>query len=242
MTDRVRNLTGNLCRAKYLLPFFVYLVLSCNPLRHYKDSPQVINWENDIQVFEHLDRSETYPERSVLFTGSSSIRLWENLPEDMAPYPVIRRGYGGAKLSDFAVFAERIIYPHSLSAIVLFIANDIAGNDADKPPKEVLRLFRYVIGSIRKEFPHTPVFWIEVTPTEARWEVWPEIQRANNLIRNYCQRYPDTYFIETGHRFLDEQGMPISELFLPDRLHLNERGYSLWTEIIKSELDRILIR
>ena len=98
--------------------------------------------------------------------GSSSIRLWETLQEDMAPYPVIQRGYGGARLSDFAVYAERILHPHENSGIVLFIANDIAGTENDKTPREVLGLFKNVVKTIRKKFPDTAVFWIGITPTE----------------------------------------------------------------------------
>ena len=37
-------------------------------------------------------------------------------------------------LSDFAVYAERILYPHKHSAIVIFIANDITGSENDNPP------------------------------------------------------------------------------------------------------------
>ena len=85
-----------------------------------------------MQKFEALDQRENYPDNSVIFAGSSSIRLWETLEEDMAPYPVIQRGYGGARLSDFAVYAERILYHHKNSGIVLFIANDIAGTENDK--------------------------------------------------------------------------------------------------------------
>ena len=55
----------------------------------------------------------------------------------MAPYPVIQRGYGGARLSDFAVYADRIISPHPCRAIVLFVANDITGSKSDKSPREV---------------------------------------------------------------------------------------------------------
>ena len=47
------------------------------------------------------------------------------LEKDMAPYSVIQRGFGGSKLSDFAVYADRIFAPHPCKAIVLFVANDI---------------------------------------------------------------------------------------------------------------------
>jgi lysophospholipase L1-like esterase len=197
-------------------------------------------WGKDIRRFEHLDSMEAYPVNAVLFAGSSSIRLWSTLADDMAPYPVIQRGYGGARLSDFSVFAARIIYPHPVSAIVLFIANDITGTAADKTPEEVRDLFLHVLGTIRQKFPETPVFWVAVTPTGLRWKVWPEIEKANELIEKECNKQSNTYFISTKKYFLTSSGIPNDQLFLSDRLHLNKKGYAVWSGIIKGELDRVI--
>ena len=123
-----------------LLLLISFAVLSCSPVKKYKDLPEVQAWENDIQKFEQLDKSEKYSDDAILFAGSSSIRLWSTLGKDMSPYPVIQRGYGGAKLSDFAVYADRIFAPHPCRAIVIFIANDITGSESDKSPKEVAAL------------------------------------------------------------------------------------------------------
>lgn len=226
-------------RRTFLL-LFIISSFACSPLIIYRNLPEVQAWETEIHKFEELDKNETYPDNSVLFTGSSSILRWESLSEEMAPYPVIQRGYGGAKLSDFAVYAERIIYPHNSSAIVIFIANDIAGSPTDKEPQEVLKLFRYVVKTIRKKFPETPVFWISITPTQSRWEVWPEIREANYLIRNYCEKTRDLYFIDTENFFLNKDAAPRNELFVADMLHLNAEGYGVWTKIIKNELDKVL--
>ena len=142
---------------------------------------------------EKLDIEKYYPSDAVLFTGSSSIRMWSTINQDMLPYNVIQRGYGGSKLSDFVVYAKRIIYPHECSAIVIFIANDISGGDNDKSPLEVSRLFRKALSIIRLKHPKTPVFWISVTPTPSRWHVWPEIEEANEIIRKICKNNSNTY-------------------------------------------------
>lgn len=222
------------------IPLVIFAVLSCSPLRIYQQDPDILAWEADIQKFEHLDSTENYPDNAILFAGSSSIRLWETLAQDMSPYPVIQRGYGGAKLSDLAIYARRILYPHECRAIVLFIANDIAGTEDDKNPGEVDRLFRTVLKIIRDKYPVTPVFWIAVTPTALRWEVWPQIEKANRLIEETCLKNANTYFIRTDFAFLNASSQPKGELFLPDRLHLNAKGYEVWTGIIKKELNKVL--
>jgi len=216
------------------------LIISCSPVRKYQTLPDVLSWEKEIQKFEVLDKSEIYSEDAILFAGSSSIRMWSFLEKDMAPYPVIQRGYGGAKLSDFAVYADRIIGPHPCKAIVLFVANDIYGQGKDKSPEEVTALFRYILKTIRKTHPSTPVFWIEVTPTMSRWTVWPDIQKSTNLIEKVCNNQKNTYLIRTASAFLNEEGKPIDEFFRSDKLHLTEKGYAVWTNIIKNEIKKIV--
>jgi len=222
--------------------FFIILLtlISCSPLKVYREDPEVKAWEPEIEKFEQLDINKSYPPDAVMFAGSSSIRLWSSLGTDMTPYNVIQRGYGGAKLSDFAVYADRIIYPHKTSAIVLFIANDITGRDKDKSPLEVSQLFRKTLYIIRRKYTKTPVFWIAITPTGARWHVWPEIKEANELIRKVCKKHENTYYIDTEIAFLTPSGLPNKDLFLEDNLHLNEAGYKVWTGIIKNELNNVL--
>ncbi len=225
---------------KLLLLVFSVILISCSPIRKYQSLPEVRAWESDIHKFEQLDVTETYPDDAILFAGSSSIRMWSTLAQDMAPYNVIQRGYGGSKLSDFAVYAGRIFDPHPCQAIVLFVANDIIGGDQDKSPAEVAGLFSNVLKTIRKKHPVTPVFWIAVTPTASRWTVWPEIQEAGKLIKKICDSKANTYYITTDYAFLGKNGQPTDELFRDDRLHLTASGYAIWTDIIKDELDRIL--
>ncbi len=216
------------------------LLASCSPLRSYRELPEVKAWEPEIAKFEQSDETTHYQADAILFAGSSSIRLWTTLAEDMSPYPVIQRGYGGAKFSDFAVYADRIFSPHKCSAAVIFIANDITGSENDKSPEEVRKLFLSVLKTFRKTHPETPFFIIAVTPTSSRWSAWTEISKANELIREACENNRNTCFIKTDFAFLDEAGKPDDSLFVSDKLHLNSEGYRIWTAIIRPELDKIL--
>lgn len=218
-----------------LLLFFNY---SCSPLHKYKES--VKGWEADIREFEHLDSTTRYPDDAILFMGSSSIRLWSTLQEDMKPYHTIQRGFGGSKISDLAWYTPRIVYPHKAQAIVIFIANDITGSGNDKTPQEIAGLFKNIVKTIRKKLPDVPVFYISVTPTESRWKVWPRIRQGNELVKEQCTKLEDVYFIETTPYFLNGEGKPKSDLFRADKLHLNEKGYEVWSGVIKKELDKVL--
>jgi lysophospholipase L1-like esterase len=226
--------------SRFVLLLVLLTLLSCSPLRNYRELPEVKAWEPEIAKFEKLDQTTEYPDDAIMFAGSSSIRLWSTLSDDMAPYNVIQRGYGGARLSDYAVYADRIFSPHKCSALVLFIANDITGGDNDKSPDEVRRLFSVVHKKFRKNNPEAPVFFIAITPTWSRWKAWAEISKTNDMIKEWCKNQRNTYFISTDTAFLNSSGEPRDELFIQDKLHLNPEGYKVWTKIIKGELDSIL--
>ena len=197
-------------------------------------------WGRAIEKLEALDQSEKHPDDSILFIGSSSIRLWDEIANDMEPYHPIRRGFGGATWSDVAVFADRLIKPHKFQALVCFVANDIKGNQADKSPEEIVALFSNVWSKARVHQPDAPIFYIAVTPTKARAAIWPEIQKSNTAIRKFCVSKPNTYFIGTQSIYLDANGEARTELFIDDQHHLNRDGYIRWAAAIKSHLDSVL--
>ena len=81
------------------------------------------------------------------------------------------------------------------------------------------------------------MFWIEVTPTESRWEVWPKIQAATKQVVAEINKDPNTWFIPTSGAFLGPDQRPMSNLFQADQLHLNQTGYQIWSALIKSQLN-----
>ena len=198
-------------------------------------------WEPAIAEFEALDRSAPDPPGAVLLLGSSSIRLWETAATDLAPYPVVRRGYGGAKFCDFAHFVPRLIAAHRYRAVVVFVANDITGGDDDKSPDEIGRLFGYVADVLRRHRPDAPVICCDVRPAPSRFHVWREIQQGNAGLRAECDRRDGVHYLDTSAAFLTDDGSAAREdLYGEDRLHLNRAGYDVWSSQINAELVRRL--
>ena len=140
-------------------------------------------WEKTILEIEARDKETTDPSDAVLFIGSSSIRRWEDIAIDMAPYRPIQRGYGGSKYSDVAVFAKRLVEPHQYRALLIFVGNDVSGKPEDHTPDEVEQLVRYVVQVSHSHQPDAPVLLIEVTPTEKRYAAWPKIRAVNSRLR-----------------------------------------------------------
>ena len=220
-------------RLLFATAIFSLFLCSCS-IRH-KYVKEAHKWENDIERFDSLDKSEQYSKDAILFTGSSSIKLWSTIREDMNPYPVIQRGFGGSKFSDLACYIDRIVYPHNFKALVIFEANDITGSAADKSPKEVEQLFRYIVKVVRKKYPEKPIFVVEITPTQSRWKVWPTIRQLNTLLEKASKELPHVYYIPTASHYLN-QGEPRPELFRNDKLHMNREGYIIWGKLIRETI------
>lgn len=220
---------------------FLLLGMSCAaPLGLYDKAEMEDLWGEDIRRFDQLNRDNPPPRDAILFYGSSSIRLWNDIEEDMAPYPVVRRGYGGASLHDAAYFARRVLHPIDYSALVLFIGNDIWGKPTDKHPAEMQRLTEMIVKVSRRHRPEAPIFLIEVTHIPARAQLIKEWDAANRRLRRYADSQQDIFYIPMRDIYLDEQNQVREELFIEDQIHQNEQGYALWTGRIKEGLKAVL--
>ena len=202
-------------------------------LRKYEENdPRA--WKKDIRELTKDDRKTTYPENAVLFVGSSSIRLWETLEEDMHPIPVIQRGFGGAKIGDVLYWAPKIILKYKTNKIVVFAGtNDIVGSEYDATPQEVADKTKELANLIHQNKPDTKIYYISITPTPDRWKVWPRADSANRIIQQFAEETQNFVFLDFAAQFLLEDGTPDSSLFIEDGLHLNGKGYGIWTEGIR---------
>jgi lysophospholipase L1-like esterase len=196
------------------------------------DDPLV--WKKEIRAFEKIDKQTTYPENAVLFVGSSSIRFWSSLSEDMDPVPVIQRGFGGSKIGDVIYWAPELILSHKVKTVVVFVGtNDITGHHGDSSPKEVAEKVIKLENIIHEHDPEIIIYYISITPTSDRWDVWPQAYHANKLISDFASTATNFYFLDFTNDFLTDKGLPNKDYFKIDGLHLNEKGYAIWTNRIK---------
>ena len=195
-------------------------------------------WEDDVEKLSETNTQEGGDEH-VLFIGSSSFRLWDNLPEDLAPYPIVKRAYGGAKFRDLAIYTPELVRGVKFNRAVIFIANEITGKEDDTPPETTRKLAHLAIEQLRREQPNSHVFLLAVTPTPSRYEYWPRIQKTNQMLKSLSNELQNVHYIPTATAFLDADGLPRAEYFKDDRLHLNHEGYAVWSELIKRALAEV---
>jgi lysophospholipase L1-like esterase len=92
---------------------------------------------------------------------------------------------------------------------------------------------------VRLKFPSIPIYYIQISPNERRWAVWDQIQAANELLKNYSATTPNLHYVETASKLLGPDGKYQPALHVDDKLHFNEKGYVIWTQIMREALKEI---
>jgi lysophospholipase L1-like esterase len=193
-------------------------------------------FESTIREFEQQDKANGYKPEAVLFTGSSSIRMWKTLSDDMAPMPVLNRGFGGSTIPEVLYYANRIILPHKPRVIVFYCGENDLSNDEAKTSL-ALKSFKKFHQYMKDNLPETQLYFIAIKPSISREKYWSKIQKANKKIEKFISKKKNYFFVDTAFKMLDENGKVLQDIFLEDNLHMNAKGYTIWTETIKPMLE-----
>jgi len=195
-------------------------------------------FESSIQAFEKKDKESPPPADPVLLVGSSSFTMWRSAPEDLKPFPVINRGFGGSTLKDVLHYFDRVVLPYKPLLILLYEGdNDMAGH---KDPEKFLADVKTFVERVKKDLPRTPILILSIKPSTSRAAIWPKVQEANRLVAEYAKTQKGVETVDVGTVLLGDDGKPRDELFLKDKLHMNKDGYRLWIEILKPRIERML--
>jgi len=187
----------------------------------------------EIARFVKADRLAPQTDCQVLFVGSSSIVKWrETLAIDMAPMPVINRGFGGSHIEYVNRWFDQIVAPYRPRAIVFYAGeNDIdAGKSVDRVVldfDEFMRRKTHVLGK-------TPVYFISLKPSKLRFAQFPLQSQVNAAIRAQTAQRSDLRYIDVVSPML-ENGTP-KDIFVLDGLHMNAAGYQIWTRAVRAAL------
>lgn len=211
-------------RAILLLTFslFSLTTLAQDPLR----------FEEELAKFKG-DEATVDQERLILFTGSSSIRLWVEFESYFPDHNVINRGFGGSETSDLIYHAQELIFKYEPDQIFIYEGdNDI--NSGEKP-KAIIKEMKQLLNMIEKNTPHPdkPIVLISAKPSPSRIHLKKQYLAYNRMLRKLSQKHPNWYFADVWTPMFNEDGTLKEELFIEDQLHMNKQGYDLWIEVIR---------
>ena len=191
-------------------------------------------WESVIQRFEAADEMNPPPKNAILFAGSSSIVFWRSLAQDMAPLTVLNRGFGGSQMFELNMFRDRIVTPYEPRAVLVYEGdNDVA---AGKQPAEILAEYRDFVEHLSEHLPDTDIYFIAVKPSVRRAHLWATMAEVNNALIALAGEHDHVRFLDTSTPMLNEDGTVMADLLIEDGLHMNEKGYAIWTDVVRPVL------
>lgn len=197
--------------------------------------PDPLRYEETIREWEAQDAAVPPPPNAIVITGSSSIRRWNHEMEaDLAPLTVIPRGFGGSRMSDVVHYVDRLIIAYEPRAVVIYEGDN---DTADGLKAEtIVGQFQQIAARIHEALPDTRIHVMSVKPSVSRWDVWPEARRTNRMLQALAEENDLIYYLDVATHMLQPNGEVMTDIFVEDNLHLNEKGTDIWAGAIREGL------
>lgn len=175
--------------------------------------------------------------RPIVFTGSSSIRLWHDLQQRFPKKHILNTGFGGSHMSDMFYYTPELILAYNPRKIFIYEGDNDLGQ-GQKPAAEILRDAEKIVNLIQCEIPDVPIYFITPKPSILRWHLRETYVDYISQLKTWAKGKKKIVVIDVWNAMLDAKGELRSDLFLEDKLHMNDKGYTIWTEIIRPHLNK----
>ncbi|OPZ27957.1 MAG: GDSL-like Lipase/Acylhydrolase [Lentisphaerae bacterium ADurb.BinA184] len=200
-----------------------------------KEYASPMRFADAIRSFEEADERQAPPRGAIVCVGSSSMGGWHpTIQRDLAPLTIVARGFGGSTMNDALHYADRIVLPYKPRAVVVYEGdNDVAQRVS---PQTIADTFQAFVEKVHKELPECRIYFLSIKPSIMRWNMWPKMKEANDLIAARCADDKRLTFVDVASGMLNEDGTPRHELFKEDGLHMTGAGYVVWRDALRPVL------
>jgi len=168
---------------------------------------------------------------NILFIGHSLIEFF-NWQERFPEHRVINLGVAGETVKGLLSRTERIIndFPSVDMIFLMTGLNDVAMEDVN-----FLEAYREIINRLKRAYPEAKIYIHSLLPTLVEFITDELIKRVNESIKelaiNTGVEYMDIYNL-----FVDTEGKPIREYLLDDGVHLSNKGYTVWSNVVEGKI------
>ncbi len=173
-------------------------------------------------------------ERTVVFTGSSSVRIWKDLEQRFPHYQIVNSGFGGSQASDLLTHVDDLVLKYNPTKVFIYEGdNDISAN---KKPNAIIDTTKEIIDKIKKKDSTTQIVLISAKPSIARWNLKGKYKRLNRKFNRLSKKDDYLEFADVWTPMLDGRKVK-TDIFIKDGLHMNAKGYELWHGVLKAYMD-----
>jgi len=184
-------------------------------------------FEKEILAYEKQDSLSMPAKGQILFIGSSSFRLWKSFEADMKGLPAsFNRGFGGSTLADALYYFDRMVVKYQPKWVIMYEGdNDLAKG---KLPQQIAAEYDEFKARLKKQVPGAKLVFVAARPSLARVAIVDKQKELNALIKA-----KGDYFIDMHSPFYLADGSLMMDIFVADKLHLNEKGYAIFAKQIR---------
>ncbi|WP_164714223.1 GDSL-type esterase/lipase family protein [Chitinophaga rhizosphaerae] len=165
----------------------------------------------------------------VVFLGNSITEMGGDWGKRLGKPGVKNRGIGGDIAKGVLFRLGEITYAQPAAVFLLIGINDLLFTDIspDKLASDIVEIAR----QLHHRSPGTKIFVQTILPTGKK-ELVANIKETNRLVRER-RKVGGFTLIDTHALFADENDLMKAEL-TTDGIHLNEQGYAVWVEKLKT--------
>lgn len=131
------------------------------------------NYGRDVRRIVKASEKLPHEKTRIVFAGSSTFRLWNNMAESFPEYEVVNAGIGGSCFGDLYSYKDGLISGTKPDILVIYEGdNDIVHIEEDGNQRAVFDIHSdawKLMNWIHKTHPNLPVFLLSPKPSPSRW-------------------------------------------------------------------------
>lgn len=169
----------------------------------------------------------------LVLTGSSSIRKWPQTDTVFSQYDVVNAGFGGSCFSDLWALRDTLIYALRPDVLVVYEGdNDLSDGVLSE---DILEVASRLLDEVSRRLPATEIVVIAPKASRARHHLASAYLALNQELRLVAM-HNGAHWVDFWDVQHQADGTLRDDLFVADRLHLNDLGYAVWVRELRRQL------
>lgn len=214
------------------IPCFVILLSACNKTDEI-NRPWPGRMNHNIMAEQRIERinKEKPSEVKIVMLGNSITEQGGNWNEKLKRNDVFNCGQGGYTTQQFTWLLDSCVFHPDPE--YCFIAGGINDFSIGVPLERVIENYKYLITTISEQGIRVVVQSTIFQSNNSRNN--PDVKALNESLKDFCRKNKIP-FLDLNRKLSDRKGL--KEEYTTDGTHLNEKGYEVWSEILKDWMEK----
>lgn len=211
-----------------LLIIFLPLLITCQYTPR-SELPDPLRFAGEIEQIKK--KTFNKDKDRIVFTGSSSIRMWQDILAHYPEYQIINSGFGGAEMSDLLYHLEHAVLKFAPAKVFIYGGDNDVGSG--RPVSLIMEQAVKIAEIIESKFPDCQIIFISAKPSIVRWHLHPTYEKLNQELELLASKNGNIRYVNIWEAMLNDRGVVNPSLFIADGLHMNQVGYDIWSQAIR---------